>query len=378
LLGRIAIATATGGFALAVAGPAQAAGTVPNGSLKSVSCPSATECIAVGSGFGGDPGTQLALAERWNGTNWIVQPTHNPRNAVSSSLSGVSCPTASVCLAVGSLTTSTGRTFVLAERWNGKSWAVQAIPNPRERTDPSLSAVSCASAKACMAVGRYTNSSGQTVPLAERWNGTSWALQSPSAPIGASLFGVSCTSANACTAVGYGQPSGVAERWNGTTWVLQSTPGLGDMAAGGFDSVSCPSLTACTATGSVDLGGGVPVQLAERWNSRIWGVQATPNPGAFVDLAGVSCPSRTDCSAVGFDFNFNTSTQESFAMQWNGTSWTLQATPSPPGASDTLLFGVSCTSANACTAVGTYTSDGRSRTLAQRWDGISWRTQPTP
>ena len=377
-LARLAVVASVCGFALAVAASAEAAGTVPTGILRSVSCSSATECVAVGSGFGGAPGTQLALAERWNGTSWTVQPTHSPRAAVSSSLSGVSCPSSSMCVAVGSWTTSTGHTFVLSERWNGVSWAVQAIPSPRERTNPSLSGVSCASAKACMAVGRYTNSSGQTVPLAERWNGTNWALQSPAAPIGASLFGVSCTSPNACIAVGYGPASGVAERWNGTTWVLQTTPGLGDMAAGGFDSVSCASVTACTATGSVDLGGGVPVQLAERWNGRIWVVQAPPNPGAFVDMAGVSCPSRTDCTAVGYDFNFNTSMQEGFAMQWNGSSWTLQTTPSPSGTSGTALLGVSCTSANACTAVGTYTADSRSRTLAERWDGVSWKIQPTP
>jgi hypothetical protein len=142
--------------------------------------------------------------------------------------------------------------------------------------------------------------------------------------------------------------------------------------------VSCASATACTATGSVDFGGGIPVQLAERWNGRIWVVQEPPNPGAFVDMAGVSCPSRTDCSAVGYDFNFNTSMQESFAMQWNGSSWTLQTTPSPNGTSGTSLFGVSCTSANACTAVGTNTADSRSRTLAERWDGVGWKIQPTP
>jgi hypothetical protein len=177
-LAKLATVASACGFALAVAGPAQAAGTVPNGILTSVSCSSATECVAVGSGFGGAPGTQLALAERWNGTSWTVQPTHSPRGAVSSSLSGVSCPSSSMCVAVGSQTTSAGRTFVLAERWNGVSWAVQAIPSPRERTNPSLSGVSCASANTCLAVGRYTNSDGQTVPLAERWNGTSWTLQS--------------------------------------------------------------------------------------------------------------------------------------------------------------------------------------------------------
>jgi hypothetical protein len=38
-------------------------------------------------------------------------------------------------------------------------------------------------------------------------------------------------------------------------------------------------------------------------------------------------------------------------MRWNGSSWALQSTPSTPGGASEL-FGVSCPSATACTAVG--------------------------
>jgi hypothetical protein len=42
------------------------------------------------------------------------------------------------------------------------------------------------------------------------------------------------------------------------------------------------------------------------------------------------------------------------AERWNGTSWKTQTTPNPAGAGYSQLNGVSCTSASACTAVGYY------------------------
>ena len=70
--------------------------------------------------------------------------------------------------------------------------------------------------------------------MAERWDGSSWAIQpTPRLPGGAIglLIGVACTSATGCTAVGYSSPNGanlvnhpspatLAERWNGSTWSI--------------------------------------------------------------------------------------------------------------------------------------------------------------
>ncbi len=44
----------------------------------------------------------------------------------------------------------------LAEGWDGTKWAVQTTPNPTGASgDSDLSGISCASATACMAVGAY-------------------------------------------------------------------------------------------------------------------------------------------------------------------------------------------------------------------------------
>ena len=60
----------------------------------------ARACLAVGSYVIGRS-TDLTLAERWNGARSTVQETPNPAHGTADSLDGVSCVTATVCIAVG-------------------------------------------------------------------------------------------------------------------------------------------------------------------------------------------------------------------------------------------------------------------------------------
>ena len=221
-----------------------------------------------------------------------------PSGSTDISLSGVSCSSPIACTAVGTYVNSSNEAATFAERWNGKTWAVQSTPNPkgvRTRYEISLSGVSCPSATACIAVGYYANSAIGRVTLAERWNGKTWAIQStpnPSGSLGLNyLYGVSCSSATACTAVGNylndssGDGGTLAERWNGKTWAVQSTPNpTGPRPTGSKDSylqsVSCSSATACTAVGyygtTISYDPEADVTLAERWNGKSWAVQPTP------------------------------------------------------------------------------------------------------
>ena len=128
-------------------------------------------------------------------------------------------------------------------------------------------------------------------------------------------------------------------------WSIETTPN----PAGGSDvvlnGVSCASASACTAVGASSNG-----TLAERWNGTTWSIQHTPNPagGSNSILNGGSCTSASACTAVG-DYNSGT-TGVTLAERWNGTAWSIQTTPNPPGAPVSLLNGVSCASATACTA----------------------------
>jgi hypothetical protein len=363
----------------------QATPNVGSPTLYSVSCPAANACTAVGR-YVNAAGTERTLAQRWNGTSWKIQPTPNPTGACCvSDFAAVSCATANACTAVGSYieqatASSDGKDLTLAERWNGTSWKIQPTPNPADTQSffgigIALSGVSCPAANVCTAVGKYKNGAGTYVTLAERWNGTSWKIQPTPNPAGAAytaLSGVSCKAANACTAVGSYRNSAdkavtLAERWNGTSWKIQPTP---NPAGSGIalNGVSCTAASVCTAVGGYYNAAGKARTLAERWNGTSWKIQPTPNPAGAPGLNGVSCKAANACTAVGGYSNVS-GKAFTLAERWNGTSWKIQSTPNPAGNFPTL-YGVSCPAAKACTAVGRYlTAAGAERTLAERWNG---------
>ena len=176
--------------------------------LSSVSCPAATNCIAVGtSGIGQPP-----LAEQWNGSTWTLETTlwhrrpdrrvlpddqflhrggrhrRDPRRAVErlrldaperthlggangSYLSSISCTSATDCVAVGYYNNSSGGATTLAEQWNGTAWTIMNTPNPAGSVGSYLSGVSCATGAACTAVGYYQKTSNIDVTLTEGYSG---------------------------------------------------------------------------------------------------------------------------------------------------------------------------------------------------------------
>lgn len=235
------------------------------------------------------------------------------------------------------------------------AWSIQPTPTPPDATTSGLSGVTCTSVDACVAVGSYRDVQGTYLTLAERWDGTSWTIQStpdPAGATGSSLADVSCTSSSACTAVGFSNiptigsfhpvETTLAERWDGTSWTTQNTPPPGGAQYSLLADVSCPSTTSCTAVGSSSGG-----TLAEAWNGTTWAIQSTPNPdGGGSSLSAVSCRSPKRCMAVG-DGN------PALAERWDGTTWTVQPTPLTP-ATISALNGVWCPTAKHCTAVGGY------------------------
>lgn len=348
----------------------------PDGGLFWVSCPSTTVCFAVGT-YVDASGTGVSLAERRSGAAWTVQPTPNPAGAAVSSLNGVSCTSSSACVAVGAYTDASGAQHAFAEGWNGTAWSLESVPEPLGAQFSALVGVFCTSASSCVADGFYIDGSGVQGTLVERWNGTAWAVQPTPNPAGAQfsfLSGVSCTSSTACIATGLTDQGSLVERWDGTNWTIHSTPTSASPGAALF-SVSCISSSACLAVGSTAPNTGMT--LAEQWNGTQWTVQSTPSLSGAQDagLNSVACSSSSACTAVGVSFD-SSNTASTVAERWDGHNWSLQGTPSDPGF--TQLVGVACPAATACIAVGYgVEASGALVTLGERWDGTQWSTQPT-
>lgn len=154
-------------------------------------------------------------------------------------------------------------------------------------------------------------------------------------------------------------------------------------AAGSYilDDVSCSASNACTAVGSSYSPGNPNPQtsLAERWDGTSWTVQATPNPPGVTDasLLRVSCPTATTCVALGETIEGQTIGV--FAAVWDGTSWTLSNLVTPPGTTSPSVGDIDCVTATWCKlAGGAGRPDGTGTPWVATWNGATWSSDTVP
>ncbi|MDQ1420743.1 MAG: hypothetical protein QOJ52_2705, partial [Acidimicrobiaceae bacterium] len=356
----------------------------PTGSqLSSVSCGSAFACTAVG--YSGELyANSQSLAESWNGTTWTRQEPPGEPGSTNNVMSSVSCAGAGDCLAVGRWFGDRGKTGgALAERWNGTAWVVLSTPS---RHLDVYDAVSCAAANACVLLGRGFND-----VVAARWDGTSWVTIPAPSTGGSSL---SCSAINACTVVRSGggtDGATSASRWNGSSWTTQSTVDVTGAAGSFLWDVSCPTDHMCVAVGHYANSANAVLPLIERWNGNSWKIEPAPTL-ADSFLTGVSCAGPDDCVAVG-GYRDGGGDSVSLAEHWDGAHWSVQPTPNPAGAIASNLYAVSCAGndkhqqANGehrqtiCIAVGAYGDahhGGSATILAERWQDGVWAIESVP
>jgi hypothetical protein len=255
---------------------------------------------------------------RWNGVTWSTWTVPRPvvdRSPDDATLYGVSCPSATDCIAVGSDDVADEP---LAERWNGKRWSIQRTPKPN-LDGSGLSAISCPASNDCTAVGGFRRGdTGCTAPLVEHWDGARWRIQRAArlpecgAPNDSGFDGVSCPSRVRCTAVGsFSKSDGaydltLAEGHRPGSWTIQPTPGVRYLVdpwggGGALNDVNCTSLSTCVAVGYAGSEVGV-VPIIERWDGRRWMLAASGRPPLDGALLGLSCTSSTRCTAVGVSY----------------------------------------------------------------------------
>lgn len=372
-------------LAQAAAGPGAEAATTSQAVLTGASCGSADACMAVGTLLTGAPVfAGLPLAEAWNGKTWTTRATSNPRGSTNSNLFAVSCPSAKTCMAVGSYDHAAAPTGTpLTEAWNGTTWTIKAAPSPGG-DNSSLIGVSCISARYCVAVG-FSIIGGHNNAYSEVWNGKTWRIRRTPRPRGTTysdLGAVSCRSARFCMAVGdyevhnSSKSRTLAEQWNGRAWAIRATPNPRDGVNGdGIPSVACSSPRACIAVGGYGTPNGrAALSLVEAWNGHAWAIKPRPRPqGSRSNLSGVSCTAANSCLAVGSDRG------GLFSGVWNGRTWAVRAVPRPGRVTSPLMNGVSCGARNACVAVGDGSSSAETEVpVAEEWNGKSWSARAVP
>lgn len=273
---------------------------------------------------------------------------------------GVSCPSAGNCTAVGFTYTGSYDVhgdaeigYPIYERETAGKWGpVRELTIPpgaySSAGGASFSSVSCSSATSCTAVG--TGPLGAEPMFATESGGTFGPANFVTTPTGSGFFAsVSCTSAADCTAVG-GDTNEFFGGWDvyKPIYATESAGTWGTAleidapASGGFfNAVSCPSAPTCTAVG----GQTAVTEAAGSWGT----AKKIANDG--VSLYGIDCSLSADCTAVGESSSdaFGTIEYVSIHVTEKAGVW---GSAKADGGGD--FSNVSCRSATTCTSVGSF------------------------
>jgi photosystem II stability/assembly factor-like uncharacterized protein len=257
-------------------------------------------------------------------------------------LSGVACPSARDCWAVGS---EAGRSVALSTSDGGRSWADQTVPSGFFGE-----AITCASASDCWAAGDSGSSANSFAVIATSDGGRAWHLQRTPSGMTGSPSAIACLGSKDCWVVGatFSSPT-MGFGWvlhtanGGRSWTREALPkGIEDL-----HGVACPSARDCVATGGASGGRGVVI-LTTGNGGKSWREQKPPRGMQL--LYGVSCVKRTgDCWAVGGTASATGRgvTGYYIATRNGGRSWVVQARFKGHEAE-----GVSCPTVKRCAAVG--------------------------
>jgi photosystem II stability/assembly factor-like uncharacterized protein len=304
------------------------------GQFIAVSCPTTTQCVAVGAG---GTSQQSGLIEVSNDggatfTNEAV-PDETP------ALQDVTCLNARDCMAVGG-------TAVLITSDGGTNWSSEYAGGP-------LASVACINSTDCVAV-RWTNPSTLSPAVMTSDGGLTWQAAN-GYPL--EMASVTCF---ASTCVGVGPSLGITTDM-GQSW---QEFGVEGGVLGALTSVSCfPATTTCIAVGPNAEGLNDPNAPAQAFITtdagQTWNNISSRFPLASSTIRALSCPDSETCYAAGYVKDVGASTHD------GGETWTSFTDPSnvtppprlPPESGNDLGGDLSCASPSTCVMVG-YNSSG--------------------
>jgi hypothetical protein len=352
-----------------------------------ISCASPTACLAVGIDSGSSGSQSIPVAEALHGTGWKSVAVKAPKGATASALTGVSCKAATNCLVIGEFGDKTGNIHPAAWTWNGTVLTpVAAPPMPGGTELSTLNAVSCVAVNSCVAIGTAFGATS-TVQIIWTWNGKTWARKTATAGAKGTqteLSAAHCFSLTFCVVAGTVDTVSstsltetlLLATWNGKAFTPQKA-GAVNLDFGIATDVWCLSPSHCVMTG-VNFGTGKTTTMsgfAEVWNGVTWTATkwAGPKGSTLAGLFGVSCTSATSCIAVGA-----AGTQKVMhvaALSFNGTKWSVLKVPSVGTGLVSDFEGVSCPKTADCVAIGNYgkSTQTTGKPLAGYWNGSAWK-----
>ena len=335
----------------------------PYGTMESISCWSAGNCVAVGAQVNGNwESLSGTIATEVDGTWGAPVKVANTYQFFT-----VSCLDASHCVAAGQeLYGNSMRPTIVVKTPDGWQAARRLTGTGTSGAYPF--GVSCVDATNCIVVG--TTGDGHVGYFSEV-DGT-WDTGMTAASPWGQLNSVSCLPSGTCTAVGEHSV------WTGTTTSLTLLTTLNVADSYELRSVSCLDASHCTAVGS----GGYRASplVASTSDGSTWSI--TDLPGDYepwspksVALSGVSCTSATKCVAVGTKGSpYDEAGTTAISFVESDGSWGDIMTIGQPNSGSSWMSSISCGSSSTCGAVG---QSGDYGTVAT-YTGATQSTPSTP
>jgi hypothetical protein len=300
--------------------------------LFGISCPSVSLCVAVGSSntiaSSADPS---AGAAAWSATSLggVGYPNQNE-------IKGISCPYSQLCVAVsfeGLIFTSTDPTGGAA------AWSIADLNPSGPRTH--LYGISCPSPSFCAASAGGARILTSTNPTG---GAGAWTMTQLASPL--QLRGISCASPSFCVAVG-DDGDKIAPASTDVGEILSSADPLGGVwqqvevpgQPGNLFGVSCPSPVLCVT------GNALGNLLVSTGPASAWSVI---DGGGSVQLTAAECPSATRCLAVDNNADVLTSTDPTGGPgAWTFTNL-IPYTDIEGTFASNAMWGASCPSVSFC------------------------------
>jgi hypothetical protein len=269
----------------------------------------------------------------------------------------------------------------------GAAWQAAQAPAPGGPQAGQLQAVACATAVSCAAVGASDGSAMLVTRSGSTWAPVKVPLPASSAD-GSALAAVACPTASQCVAGGSyhgaGTQQGLLLAGHGRTWTATTAP-LPAGAAAKPDalvtSVACATGSACVAVGQYAAGKSEQALLITGYGSA-WSPRRAPLPadaGALpaAQLVSVSCSSATACTAVG-SYVDKLGNRQGLLVTLAGGHWTAVRSPLPAGAAvpGAELSAIECLHPAGCVAVGTYLAGSAGLIVAG--SGVTWTAARAP
>jgi hypothetical protein len=268
------------------------------GQLDAIDCSSTSVCVAVGSSRGAKGGHQQDLSLRLSHGRWHLQTFAAPQRSVDT-MKDVSCPGPSRCVAVAEGPHG-GRAFAYSlarGRWT-RTTVARPAGEPAD-TRLALSGVSCASTTHCVAVGSDSHTGNPVTATLSAGSWTASPLPVPENGADSLSYGVariSCATTSSCVAVGdrenrHGVLAPFVSTLRGGVWTFSTLPRL-TAGNGNLADVDCPGSHRCFAIGNQGTRVLTEGLYAGSWRGA---VHKTQPATSWNDL---SCTSKT-CEAVG-------------------------------------------------------------------------------